>query len=89
MKKIMRFISFIIWGNILIVAAVFLVYTMVGFLYFYSHLKQDPMGYFSWWWAHIVSFRIMDYKYYIAAFEILLVISGIVYVSKQSKDEKK
>jgi hypothetical protein len=86
MKNVFRLIKFIISGTLLILCAILLAYTMIGFVYYYSHLKQDPMGYFSWWYGNVRSFNYMQYKYYFAAFEILLAISGIIYVWKDRKE---
>jgi hypothetical protein len=80
MKKIPQFIKFFIRGNIIILFSVFVVFTFVSFLYYYYHLKQDPMHYFGWWYGHIKSFRIAEYIYYLIALEIVLAAGGLWYV---------
>ena len=87
MKKVEHVIKHFIRANIIAIGCVFVAYTMISFLYYYYHLKQDPMHFFGWWTSQMASFKIMDYKYYILAFEVLLLIFGIVFV-KVEKDHK-
>ncbi len=82
MKKISQFLRFFIRANIIILFSIFVGFTMVSFIYYYYHLKQDPMHYFSWWYGIVSSFKIMDYIYYIAALEIILLILAVVFVRK-------
>jgi hypothetical protein len=83
MKKTPHLLKFFIRANIIILFSIFVAYTMVGFIYFYYHLHQPATGYFSWWWGHIKGFKIMEYKYYIIAFEIVLFVVGILYVRNE------
>jgi hypothetical protein len=87
MKKAVHVVKHFIRANIIALGCIFVAYTMISFIYYYHHLKQDPMHFFGWWWSQIVSFKIMDYKYYILAFEIMLLIIGIFFV-RTEKDHK-
>ena len=40
------------------------------------------MHYFSWWYGLVSSFKIMEYIYYLAALELILLILAIVYVRR-------
>ncbi len=86
MKKIPHIIKHFIRGNLIAIGCVFVAYTMISFLYYYIHLKQDPMHFFGWWWSNIVSFKVMDYKYYILGFEVLLIILAIYFVKTEGDD---
>lgn len=44
------------------------------------------MHFFGWWWSNIVSFKVMDYKYYILGFEVLLIILAIYFVKTEGDD---
>ncbi len=83
MKKIPHVFKFFIRSNVIVIFSIFVAYTMISFCYFYFHLKQDPMNFFSWWWGNIKSFDVMEYKYYVIGFEILLLVIGIFYVRNQ------
>jgi hypothetical protein len=79
MKKIFKFIKFILWANIFTLFVFLVAFTMISFIYFYYQLKQDPMHYFSWWWGKVSSFGIMEYKFYLIAMEIAIIIVATVY----------
>jgi hypothetical protein len=83
MKKIPHYIRYFIRANIILAGCSFVAFTMISFIYYYFNLKQDPMHYFSWWYSHISSFKIMDYKYYLIALEIILFVAGIIIVNRQ------
>lgn len=87
MKKVSDFLRFFIRANIIILCSLVVVFTLIGFLYYYYHLKLDPMHYVWWWWSHVKSFRIVHYVYFFIGFEILMVLMSLYFVKTEIDDE--
>jgi len=67
-------------SNIITVGVLSVAFTMVSFIYYYYHLRLDPMHFFGWWYSHISSFHIKNYIIYVIGFEIILLVYGIVFI---------
>jgi Na+/H+ antiporter NhaC len=83
----MKYISNIIRWNFYAIFSVFVIFTVVSFLYHYYSLKQSPTDFFSWWFGHIKSFDYLGHILYFIVPEVLLIIAVISSVRHQGTED--
>ena len=85
MNKIFKLIQYMISGTFLGVVTALFIYLVAAFVYFDFKMHQDPTHYFSWFFVQLKGLDYKKYLIFAAAFEVLLLISGIRVTWRQIK----